>query len=187
MILSILCRMGGGNLLADYQRYTALRKASFVKLFLRFPEFRYQLYYRLRAKSKIWKLILTPLKVFNSLNLYINCPDIDGGLFIEHGFSTIISCRHIGKNCWINQQVTIGYSDSAHSPYIGNDVSVKAGAKVIGDVTIGDDVIIGAGAVVVKDVPSHSIVAGVPAQIIKYRKSKNTNWIKYEKGGDCSL
>lgn len=40
---------------------------------------------------------------------------------------------------------------------------------MIGGVTIGDDVIIGANAVVVKDVPSHSIVAGVPARVIKTR------------------
>ncbi len=34
-------------------------------------------------------------------------------------------------------------------------------------VTIGDEVIVGAGAVVTKDVPSHCIVAGNPAKIIK--------------------
>lgn len=55
-------------------------------------------------------------------------------------------------------------------------MEIKAGAKVIGDITVGDDVIIGANAVVVKDVPSHSIVVGVPAKVIKTRKSINDNW-----------
>jgi acetyltransferase-like isoleucine patch superfamily enzyme len=34
-------------------------------------------------------------------------------------------------------------------------------------VVIGDEVIVGAGSVVTKDVPSHCIVAGNPARIIK--------------------
>ena len=34
-------------------------------------------------------------------------------------------------------------------------------------VTIGDEVVVGAGSVVTKDVPSHSIVAGNPARIIR--------------------
>lgn len=51
-------------------------------------------------------------------------------------------------------------------------------AKVIGEVTIGDDVIIGANAVVVKDVPSHSIVAGVPARVIKTKNCISEEWVK---------
>lgn len=76
--------------------------------------------------------------------------------------------------------MTIGFSDKTHSPYIGDNVGIKAGAKVVGGVTIGDDVIIGANAVVVKDVPSHSIVAGVPARVIKTRNSITEEWVKVE-------
>lgn len=175
---TILSLIGGEKLVLDYQRYACLRKGGFWKLFILYPEFRIQIIYRMSKHSKMLALLLKPLKLFNFLNLYINCPDIEEGLFIEHGFSTIISCRHIGKNCWINQQVTIGFSDKIHSPFIGNNVNIKAGAKVIGDVIIGDDVIIGANAVVVKDVPSHSIVVGVPAKVIKTRKSESEPWVK---------
>ena len=128
--------------------------------------------------SKALRVLLKPLQLTNGRNLYIDCADIDGGLFIEHGFSTVIACSHIGSNCWINQQVTIGYSDGIKCPYIGNNVSVKAGAKVIGGISIGDDVIIGANAVVVKDVPPHSVVVGVPAKIIKRRNSYDDEWHK---------
>lgn len=161
---------------ADYIRYKSLRRCCFAKLFFAYPEFRYQFYYRLREHSKLWKILLKPLQLGNCHNLYLNCDDIEGGLFIEHGFSTIIACRHIGANCWINQQVTIGYSDATNCPYIGNNVHIKAGAKVIGNVRIGDDVIIGANAVVVKDVPSHSVVVGVPARIIKVRCHISDPW-----------
>ena len=58
-----------------------------------------------------------------------------------------------------------------------NNVWIATGAKVLGPITIGDDVIIGANAVVVKDVPSHSIVAGVPAKIIKRRNHTDEPWI----------
>ena len=169
--------ISGGYLSADYSRYKQLRNCNFLKLFIVYPEFRYQFFYRLRLHSPLLRILFKPLQLLNTNNLYINCSDIGEGLFIEHGFSTIISCRHIGRNCWINQQVTIGFSDKMHSPYIGNNVGIKAGAKVIGGVTIGDDVIIGANAVVVKDVPAHSIVAGVPAKVIKTRDSITGLWV----------
>lgn len=174
--MNIFKLLGGGKLKADYIRYKSLRRCGFAKLFLAYPEFRYQFYYRLREHSNLWKILLKPLQLGNSHNLYLNSDDIEGGLFIEHGFSTIIACRHIGANCWINQQVTIGYSDATNCPYIGNNVHIKAGAKVIGNVRIGDDVIIGANAVVVNDVPSHSIVVGVPARIIKVRSHISDPW-----------
>ena len=178
MVKSVLCLLGGVRLVNDYLRYNKLRNKGFWKLFLLYPEFRYQFYYRLRQHSKFLKVLLKPLNLFNHLNLYICCPNIGEGLFIEHGFSTIISCRHIGVDCWINQQVTIGYSDATNCPYIGNNVSIKAGAKIIGGVKIGDDVIVGANAVVVKDVPDHSIVVGVPAKVIKTRSNMNEPWRK---------
>lgn len=101
--------------------------------------------------------------------------ELGGGLLMIHGFSIIINCKRIGRNCTIFQQVTIGASKTG-VPTIGNDVTIYCGAKVLGGITIGDDVLIGANAVVVSDVPSHCIVAGVPAKIIK-RRDEEGNWI----------
>jgi acetyltransferase-like isoleucine patch superfamily enzyme len=52
---------------------------------------------------------------------------------------------------------------------IGNDVWIGSNSTILGGVTIGDSSIIAAGAVVNRDVPAFSIVAGVPAKVIKIR------------------
>lgn len=50
---------------------------------------------------------------------------------------------------------------------IGDNVFIGYNATVLPGVKIGNNSIIGAGAVVTKDVPENSIVAGVPAKVIK--------------------
>lgn len=55
---------------------------------------------------------------------------------------------------------------------IGNDVWIGGNASVLPGVMIGNNVIIAAGAVVLNDVPDNSMVAGVPAKIV--RKLENT-------------
>ena len=82
-------------------------------------------------------------------------------------FATIVHAKSIGKNCSINQQVTIGFNGAGKFPVIGDNVSIRAGAKVLGDIVLGDNVIVGAGAVVTKSVPPNCVVVGVPAYIIK--------------------
>ena len=50
---------------------------------------------------------------------------------------------------------------------IGNDVWIGANVVVLPGVTIGSHCVVAAGAVVTKDVPDRTIVAGVPAKVIK--------------------
>ena len=126
-----------------------------------YPEFRSLFYYRIGGK-KLLKFLLPEMP-----NLYIYTKEIGKGLFIQHGFSTIILAKTIGENCWVNQQVTIGYTEKPQPPVILNNVTINAGAKVIGDITIGNNSIIGANAVVTKNVPDNCTVVGVPAYIIK--------------------
>ena len=50
---------------------------------------------------------------------------------------------------------------------IGDDIWIGANAVILPGVTIGNHSVVAAGAVVTKDVPPHTLVAGVPAKIIK--------------------
>ncbi|QCT71199.1 serine acetyltransferase [Eubacterium sp. AM05-23] len=92
-----------------------------------------------------------------------------GTVFPHHALGIVIhQDAVIGKNCIIEQNVTIGgRSGFATLPKIGNNIMVGAGASIIGPVIIGDNVQIGAGAVVVHDIPDNCVVIGVPAKIIK--------------------
>lgn len=69
---------------------------------------------------------------------------------------------------------------------IGNDVWIGHGAFIMPGVKIGDGAVIAAHSVVTKDVPPYAIVAGVPAQIKKFRFDEElverlhaTQWWRY--------
>lgn len=128
-------------------------------------EFRNLVIYRHRKypiRRRLIALFYPPME-----SLCIDAFEIGGGLFIHHGIATIIAAKSIGENCWINQQVTIGYKDEGEPPVIGNNVMITCGAKVLGSIHIGDGAVIGANAVVIKDVPERCVVGGIPARIIK--------------------
>jgi len=75
----------------------------------------------------------------------------------------------IGDNCTINNDVTLGMKNSNDTsmPKIGDNVYISTGAKLLGGITIGDNCIIGANAVVNKSFEKNSIIAGIPAKIVK--------------------
>ena len=77
---------------------------------------------------------------------------------------TVTALNHIFENSEkrIDEQ---GVSTSA--VVIEDDIWIGANAVVLPGVTIGHHSVVAAGAVVTKDVPPHSLVAGVPAKIIK--------------------
>lgn len=137
-------------------------QTGFLYLMNFIKAFRNLFYYRIGFFQYIISFLCSPRNT-----LFIRTGNIGEGLFIQHGFSTIILAKSIGKNCWINQQVTIGASVERGFPVIGSNVAIYAGAKVLGNIAIGDNVNIGANAVVVKDVPDNCTVVGVPAYIVK--------------------
>lgn len=50
---------------------------------------------------------------------------------------------------------------------IGDNVFIGSNAKIMKGVVIGDGAVVANGALVVSDVPSHVVVGGVPARVIR--------------------
>lgn len=142
----------------------AARAEIFTYYMIAYPEFRSIFDYRARrARMPYFGDILSVYP--RQVALYI--PDsvkIAGGLRIQHGHSTWIMANSIGRNFLVNQNVTIG-ADRGGVPTIGNFVSIRTGAVVVGPITIGDNVTIGAGAVVTADVPDGAVVRSLRPSI----------------------
>ncbi len=145
-------------------------RESFIKCFSQRQEFRSVIRYRVKCFSDKY-ITKTFQQLTNKKNafvpsLYLSCKEIGPGLYIEHGFSSIVFASKIGENFHLNQSVTIGAARGG-IPIIGNNVSVYCNSVVLGNITLGDWVKVAAGAVVVDSVPERCIVASPKAIIIK--------------------
>jgi acetyltransferase-like isoleucine patch superfamily enzyme len=79
-------------------------------------------------------------------------------------FTQILAVDHVFDDptrSFVEQGIT------AKGIVIEDDVWLGSGAIITDGVSIGKGAVVAAGAVVTKDVPSHTVVAGVPARIIK--------------------
>lgn len=101
--------------------------------------------------------------------LFIEPGVFGAGLKIWHPGIVVNSCARVGKNCTLHGQNCIGndgYSDDA--PVMGDNVTLGAGASVIGAVRLADGITVGAGAVVVDSFLEPGItLGGVPARRLK--------------------
>jgi serine O-acetyltransferase len=99
------------------------------------------------------------------------CEIVEGTELGYGGIAVVIHERaRIGRNVMISPCVTIGGRSGIHGvPVIEDDVFIGAGAKVLGDIRIGRRAVIGANAVVLESVPADTVVAGVPARVIRSR------------------
>jgi serine O-acetyltransferase len=74
----------------------------------------------------------------------------------------------IAANCFIGTHVVMGgKAPYPGAPKLEKNVSIHAGAKLIGPITIGEGSVVGANAVVTKSLPAYSLAIGVPARIVK--------------------
>jgi acetyltransferase-like isoleucine patch superfamily enzyme len=109
------------------------------------------------------------------------------GDFTTIWYGTVISVRHrveIGRECAISWNCTIIDNDmhqlvneeklveaadnKANQVILEDHVWLGAGATILKGVTIGHDSVVAAGAVVTKDVPPNTLVAGVPAKVVRH-------------------
>lgn len=93
----------------------------------------------------------------------------EGSYFSSGGLGTVVHRRvRIGRNCVISSSVTIGSRGAEEAvPVIGDDCFIGTGARVLGPVRVGPRSVVGANSVVIHDVPADSVVAGVPATVIR--------------------
>ena len=98
--------------------------------------------------------------------------------FIDHGTGIVIGeTSIIGKNVKMYQGVTLGALSLSHAerlrgvkrhPTVGNNVTLYAGASLLGNIMIGDNVTIGSNVFLTEDVPSNTrVTIGKPQLIIE--------------------
>jgi len=92
-------------------------------------------------------------------------------VFIDHATGVVIGeTAIVGNDVLIYQQVTLGGVSLSHGkrhPTVEDGVTIGAGAKVLGNITIGREAKIGANSVVINDVEAECTAVGVPAHTTK--------------------
>ncbi len=150
-----------------------------LQIILFYPGVQAILWYRLA--HFFYKIKLSFIAYFimywvrNILNIEIHpAAKIGKRLLIDHGTGVVIGeTAEIGNDVLIYHGVTLGGTGKERGkrhPTIKDNVTIGAGAKILGPITIGENSKIGANAVVLKDVPANSIAVGIPA-VIKENKA----------------
>jgi serine O-acetyltransferase len=93
----------------------------------------------------------------------------EGSLLAYGGVGVVLHQNaRIGRGVTISPQVLLG-GRCGHTgvPVIEDDCHIGAGAKILGPVRVGRGARVGANAVVLQDVAPFTVVAGVPARVLR--------------------
>jgi serine O-acetyltransferase len=119
-----------------------------------------------------------PARLLSQITRFLTGVEIHPGasigrrLFIDHGMGVVIGeTAVVGDDVMLYHGVTLG-GKSRHGivpgarrhPALHDGVTVGAGAKILGPITIGQWSTVGANAVVTRDAPPRSILLGIPAR-----------------------
>jgi serine O-acetyltransferase len=130
-----------------------------------------------RVAHSMWKKnIKFPARLMSHITRFLTGIEIHPGagigkgFFIDHGMGVVIGeTSEIGDNVTVYHGVTLGgtnYTRDKRHPTVKDNVTIGAGAKILGPLTIGENSKIGANSAVIKDVPADSTVVGIPAKVI---------------------
>ena len=90
---------------------------------------------------------------------------IGDGVFVGHNVTFINDKHPRSVNTDGSMQTETDWA--VVETFVKDGASIGSSATILCGITIGENAIVGAGAVVTKDVPPNTIVAGVPAKVIK--------------------
>lgn len=110
------------------------------------------------------------LDLGSNVSIHHGCHvDARGGISVGDNVSIAHNCSILSFNhSWEDDDLPIRDNSLKFSPVlIGSDVWIGCAVSIMAGVQIQNRSIAAAGAVVVSDVPSHVIVGGVPARVIK--------------------
>lgn len=149
-----------------------------------YPGFHAMLFHRLA--HQLWRLELKWLARFVShIGRWLTGIEIHPGatigrrVFIDHGMGVVVGeTAEIGDDCTLYHGVTLGgtsWNKGKRHPTLKSGVTVGAGAKILGPITIGANARVGSNAVVVKDVPDDATAVGIPARILDSSAEKQRN------------
>jgi serine O-acetyltransferase len=128
-------------------------------------------FYKIKLKL-IARMISQTARFFTGVEIH-PAAKIEGGVFIDHGMGVVIGeTAEVRKGTVIYQGVTLGGTGKERGkrhPTIMENVTISAGAKVLGGFTVGKGAKIGAGVVVIREVPPYATVVGVPGRIVRIR------------------
>lgn len=154
---------------------------SIAEVVLLYPGLHALIAHRIAHRLLLWKIPFIPRflsmmsRIFTGIEIHPGA-QIGRRFFIDHGMGVVIGeTTIIGDDVLIYQGVTLGGTGKEagkRHPTIGNFVTIGAGAKVLGNITIGENSRIGAGSVVVDNVPENSTVVGIPGRIVKMQVVK---------------
>ncbi len=96
---------------------------------------------------------------------------IGEAFFIDHGSGVVIGeTTEVGDRVTVYQGVTLGGTGlqrGKRHPTVGDDVTLGAGAKLLGPIEVGDGAKVGANTVVVEDVAPGATVVGNPGHAVR--------------------
>jgi serine O-acetyltransferase len=114
------------------------------------------------------RLLSQAVRVLTGIEIHPGA-ELGRRLFIDHGMGVVIGeTAQVGDDVLLFHGVTLGgrsMRQGKRHPTLGDNVTVGAGAKILGPVSIGSRVQIGANAVVITDVPTDHLAVGIPARI----------------------
>jgi serine O-acetyltransferase len=110
---------------------------------------------------------------------------IGGDFFIDHGSGVVIGeTAEVGERVTLYQGVTLGgtgFQRGKRHPTLADNVTIGAGAKLLGPIEVGEGAKVGANTVVVEDVPAASTVVGNPGHPVRVEgrpvEGPDADWI----------